>query len=36
MNPDPAAALCALWWIIPLGIIAALFIHLITPPDENK
>ena len=36
MDPNPAAALCALWWILPLGIIGALFIHLITPPDNNK
>ena len=36
MNPDPAAAICTLWWIIPLGIIGALFIRLATPPDKNK
>jgi hypothetical protein len=36
MEPNPIGALAALWWIIPLGILGAIFIQLATPPDDHK
>jgi hypothetical protein len=35
MDPNPAGLLCTLWWIVPLGIIGAILIHLATPPGDN-